>query len=119
MKNRIYWADKIKFKELVGNIQKRSIDNLLEEMKPKEWRQFIVRMVCTATGSEGDEIREVWQRVYRGDLIWGVRDMRIRHLSEQHKKKGQGRHGHDRNSWIASSLRNSLLQERTNNNKDV
>ena len=51
------------FKELVGNIQKRSIDNLLEEMKPKEWRQFIVRMVCTATGTEGDEIRKVWQRV--------------------------------------------------------
>ena len=67
LNNRIDWADKIKFKELVGNIQKRSIDNLLEEMKPKEWRQFIVRMVCTATGSEGDGIREAWQRVYRGD----------------------------------------------------
>ena len=119
--NRVYWEDKIKFRQLVSKIGKRSIDNLLEEKSPTEWRRFIVRMVCTATGSEGDELRKVWQKVYRGDLLWGVRDMRLQHRSKQPKKKGQGRLGHDRNTWIASCLRRSLFQEkeRTNKNQDV
>ena len=111
--NRIFWTDKKKFKEILGNLQKRSFDSLLEEMKPKDWRQFIVRMVCTATGSEGEELREVWKKVYKGDLMWGVRDMRTRHLSKQSRKT---RHGNDRNSWIASSLRQVLLKERTKDN---
>ena len=119
--SRVYWADKVKFRQLVSSIGKRSIDNLLEEKSPKEWRQFIVRMVCTATGSEGAELRKVWQNVYTGDLSWGVRDMRLQHRINQPKKKGQGRLGDDRNTWIASCLRRSLCQEkeRTNKNKDV
>ena len=47
-------------------------------------------------------------KVYKGDLKWGVRDVRLR-AKEKNWGKNQPR---DRNSWIATSIKKALAAER-------
>ena len=115
--HRVIESDRIKFKELVEEIQNLSIETSLREMKPLQWRKFIVRLVCTTEGQKGSELRNLWMKVYKGDLKWGVRDVRLR-AKEKNWGKNQPR---DRNSWIATSIKKALAAERkrTLNQEDM
>ena len=77
-------------------------------MKPSQWRHFIVRLICSSEGQTGRELRRLWVKLYKGDLRWGVRDARLR-AKEKNWRKNQPC---DRNSWIATSIRNALTAER-------
>ena len=50
-----------------------SIENILKEYSPSQWRHFIVRKVCSMGEDMGLRAREIWLEMYRGDLVWGVR----------------------------------------------
>ena len=112
-KHRVVESDRIRFKELVEEVQNRTIESLLVEMKPTQWRRFIVRLVCTTEGQKGIELRTLWVKLYKGDLKWGVRDARMRF-----KEKISGKNQlPDRNSWISTSIRSSLISERKRNTR--
>jgi hypothetical protein len=110
-KHRIHCGDREKFKELIEQMQDKSMKRLLKDLKPLRWRNKIVWLVCSGTGETGNELREVWKKIYKGDLRWGVRDARMKHKEKNCQKKG---YGQDRNSWIAASLKNSLLTDKNN-----
>ena len=114
-KHRIHCADKNRFKELIEQMQDTSMKTLLTELKPLRWRNKIVRLVCTGKGIEGNDLREVWKKIYKGDLRWGVREARMKYKERNSQKKG---YGQDRNSWIAASLRKSLLSSKKNSNEN-
>ena len=110
-RHRVAESDRIRFKELVEEIQHKTIESLLDEIKPLQWRRFIVRLVCTTEGQKGIELRNLWVKLYTGDLKWGVRDARMRS-----KEKSFGKiQLPDRNSWISTSIRKSLTAERKRN----
>ena len=67
-----------------------------------------VRLICTTGGQRGTELRNLWVKLYTGDLKWGVRDARMRAKQKNWGKNQQP----DRNSWIVTSIRNSLSAER-------
>ena len=70
-----------------------------------------MRLVCTTGGERGIELRALWVKLYKGDLKWGVRDARMRA-----KEKICGKNQlPDRNSWISTSIRQSLSAERKRN----
>ena len=48
----------------------------LNDKNAKQWRNILVRNVCSSTGELGEAIREVWASMYRGDLRFGVREAR-------------------------------------------
>ena len=112
-KNRIYSSDKTRFISIIEKISKKNLYTILTEKKQSQWRQFVVRLVCSSEGPDGDELREIWKSIYKGDLKWGVRDMRL--LSKRNgwpvnripKKK-------DRNSWIAESIRRAFVVQKKN-----
>ena len=66
-----------------------------------KWRNNIVRAVCESDGEKGDNLRNLWVKVYKGDLKWGVRDER---LIEKGWPSNAYLQNQDRNKWIASSL---------------
>ena len=107
-KHRVTETDRIRFKEVVEELQHCTVDSLLLEMKPLQWRRLIVRLVCTAEGQDGVELRHLWIKVYKGDMKWGVRDARLMSKLKNWRQNSL----HDRNSWISTSLRNSLTAER-------
>ena len=112
-KHRVSESDRIRFKELVEELQESPVESLLSEIKPLQWRRFIVRLVCTSEGENGVELRNLWVKVYKGDLKWGVRDARL-----MSKVNNWGQNAlHDRNSWISTSLRSSLIAERKRSQK--
>ena len=107
-KHRIVESDRIRFKELVEEVQPSSMETLLTEMEPLQWRRFIVRLICTTGGQHGTELRQLWIKLYQGDLKWGVRDARMRAKQKNWVKNQLP----DRNSWIVTSIRHSLSAER-------
>ena len=112
-RHRVAESDRIRFKELFEEVQNKTIDSLLDEIKPLQWRKFIVRLVCTTEGEKGIELRNLWVKLYKGDLKWGVRDARMRS-----KEKCCGKiQLPDRNSWISTSIRKSLTAERKRNTR--
>ena len=81
------------------------VEEFLDTMKPLQWRQFIVKIVCTA---KDDEIRSLWKQMYQGDLKWGVRDVRMKAKEKNWPSKLEIKR-RDRNSWIAGSIRKFLF----------
>ena len=110
-KHRIQRVDRERFKILIEQMQDQSMNTLLKDLKPLKWRNKIVRLVCSGKGEIGNELREVWKRIYKGDLRWGVRDARMKNKEKNCQKKY---YGQDRNSWIAASLKKSLLTAKKN-----
>ena len=106
--HRIYESDRNRFKELIEELQSKTIESSLREMKPLMWRKFIVRLLCTSKGEHGRELRNLWVKIYKGDLEWGVRDAR-RKFKE--KNLGHKRGNDDRNSWIVKCIRGSLKND--------
>ena len=112
-RHRIIGADRNRFKDIIEEITEDSIENMVKDMKPLKWRNCIVRKVCTAGGQEGNELRKLWVKIYKGDLRWGVRDARMKAKEKGWPRKDSNSYlqNQDRNSWIASSIRKSFLTE--------
>jgi hypothetical protein len=108
-KHRILGKNRIKFLELVKMETGVEVEDYLDTMKPLQWRQFIVKTVCTA---KEDEIRYLWKQMYQGDLKWGVRDSRMKAKEKNWPTKLEIKR-RDRNSWIAGSIRKSYLSNKT------
>ena len=70
--------------------------------------KFYVKLVCSVEGLNGHNLRKLWKDVFQDDLEWGVRDVRRRAALDAGKIKNLT-HLNDRNSWIESALRASLV----------
>ena len=64
-------------------------------------------------GGKGEEIRDIWTKVYQGDLRHGVRDARLKAKEKNWPRVDSTAYlqQQDRNSWIASSLLKSFQTE--------
>ena len=72
-----------------------------------------MRTVCEFTGDKGIQLRDIWAKIYKGDLQWGVRDVRLT-AKEKNWPRGDSKaymQMKDRNSWIAASILKSLQTE--------
>ena len=101
----------LSFRKLIEDITDEPIKTSLEQMRPMKWRKFIVRLVCQDNLKVGNDLREMWVRMYRGDLKWGVRDARLQAKEKNWPRMDTNSYlqKHDRNSWVASCVRKSLL----------
>ena len=108
-RNTILDCDRKEFFELIEKVTGRRLETVLTCLKPVKWRDFIVRAVCSYDGGNRERLRELWIKVYKGDLLHGVRDERRRakDLNWPSRKQNPGRR--DRNSWISHALRKSCL----------
>ena len=63
----------------------------------------------SSPGENGNALRDLWIKLYKGDLRFGIRDERKRakELNWPLRKQRTGRK--DRNSWIAHALRKAFL----------
>ena len=111
-KHRILFTQRKRFLELLKKVENVEINSL----KPLQWRQFVVRAVCTAKDEQGEELRKLWTEMYQGDLRWGIRDVRLR-AQANNWPMHQVTSRRDRNSWIAASIRQSYLSKTTRGTK--
>ena len=97
---------------LMEDVQPLKIKELLKR-KPLEWRKIVVKTVCSVRGTKGDNLRKLWQDIYQGDNQWGVKDARFRAKEANWPASTANNvtHKKDCNSWIAGSIRNSLITE--------
>ena len=110
-RHRILLSDTHNFIKLMEEVSDLKYKKNLRQIKPAQFRNYIIREVCTAEGIVGSDLRSLWKKVYQGDLIWGVRDARIRAKENGWNVKDNNKTGRDRNSWICQSLRTSCLIE--------
>ena len=118
-RNRILEVDRNQFKMLIQEVTKENIENSLKEKKPFQFRNFFVRTVCGTKGEKGEEIRNIWTKAYKGDLKYGIRDVRLR-AKENNWPRGDTKaflRKRDRNSWIASSFLKAFQTEAKGNLK--
>ena len=64
-KNKIRGCDGKYFIELVEEATGHKMDELVSQMKPTDWRDFIVRAVCMSKGGVGNQIRFMWTKMYK------------------------------------------------------
>jgi hypothetical protein len=94
------------FSLLLEKLSGSKIEDTIANLKPLQWRDFVVRMVCSKN-EEGKEMRKLWMKMYQGDLLHGVRDERRKAKDKNWPiRYYPGRK--DRNSWITFFLRKSL-----------
>ena len=77
-RHRILGVHRNQFKEIMEEITGEITEDTLKEWKPTKWRNNIVRTVCESDGERGENLRNLWVKIYKGDLKWGVRDERLR-----------------------------------------
>jgi hypothetical protein len=75
-KNTVLESERKDFSELFEKSTKNKLAVLVRSLKPIQWRDIIVRHVCSCKGEIGDRLRAMWIQIYRGDLLYGVRDKR-------------------------------------------
>ena len=85
------------------------MENILVSLKPIQWRDYIVRVLCSADGENGDKLRGLWIKLYKGDLLFGVRDERRKAKDLNWPLRTNNPTRKDRSSWIAQALRKSCL----------
>ena len=115
--HRILGTQRKEFLGLIKEVQENETESFLDNLKPLQWRQFVVRAVCTATMDKGDRLRKLWAEMYQGDLKWGIRDARLK-AQERNWPMGQITSRRDRNSWIAASIRKSHMSDVTKLKKE-
>ena len=106
-RNAILESDRQEFVQLFHETTGSELKDIVTTLKPVQFRDLVVRVVCSSTGENGDKLRKIWSKVYKGDLKHGIRDVR-RQAKERNwplRKQNPGRK--DRNSWIAHNLRKS------------
>lgn len=70
---------------------------------------FIVRLACSSKGENGEKLRRLWLKMYKGDLRFGIRDLRMEAKESNWPLRNQNPGRRDRNSWIASGLRKCCI----------
>ena len=115
-KHRIVLTQRKRFLEVIQDVKSVNIGTSLTNLKPLEWRHFVVRAVCTAKGEQGRILKDLWKQMYQGDLKWGIRDVRLR-AEEKNWPMHQVTSRRDRNSWIAASLRQGCISEKSKKSK--
>ena len=108
-RQRILESDRIEFCDALEEVTGNSIDDLISNLKPLQWRDFLVRLICTSAGKNGETMRRLWEKMYQGDLRFGIRDVRREAKESNWPLRNQNPGRRDRNSWIASGLRRSCL----------
>ena len=102
------------FEDLTGN----KLENILVSLKPIQWRDYIVRVLCSAEGENGVKLRRLWIKLYEGDLLFGVRDERRKAKALNWPLRTNNPTRKDRSSWIAQALRKSCLAAQRFENKN-
>ena len=117
-KRRVYVKDVKSFIEIIERLTGEKMSSLVDcYSAAASWRQYIVRTVCSSSGEDGELLRALWVKIYKGDLKNGVRDHR-RLVQE----KGWPRlpntfvNSRDRNSFLAGNILRAVKKElkRTN-----
>ena len=106
-RNAILESDRQEFEQIFQDATGSELKGLVTTLKPVQFRDLVVREVCSSSGESGDKLRRIWSKLYEGDLQHGIRDIR-RQAKENNwplRKQNPGRK--DRNSWIAHNLRKS------------
>ena len=109
LRNSILDSDRREIVQICEEITGSSLEILLTTLKPVQWRKSIVRIVCSSTGETGEKLRGLWLQLYKGDLLFGIRDVRNKAKEENWPLRKQNPGRRDRNSWIAHGLRKSCL----------
>ena len=109
-KHRILEDDRMQFGSLIEKVSNEKIENRLKEWRPLKWRNVFVRAVCSSEGEIGEELRRLWIRIYKGDMKWGVRDVRLKAKERNWPRRENNAYlrDNDRNSWISCSLLKSF-----------
>ena len=104
--HRILESDKIELKAIIEELTGESIRYIVKKSNATKWRQFIVRLLCKTSGALGDNLRSLWEKIYKGDLKYGVRDMRFKAQEKgwPRQKSVDFLQGHDRNTFIAGTV---------------
>ena len=95
------------FTQICESLTGCKMEALLSDLKPVQFRDFVVRVVCSSTGEGGERLRELWKNMYRGDLLHGIRDLRKKAKEQNWPLRKQNPGRKDRNSWISHNLRKS------------
>ena len=90
------------------NISHLLSDDDLQKLRMKSPSvSFSLSIFSSSSGEVGENLRKLWVKMYKGDLLHGIRD--VRSQAKKHnwplRKQHPGRK--DRNSWIAHNLRRS------------
>ena len=110
-RNSILEIDRKTLLSLLEKSTGKSVEYLLE-LKPNRWRDTLVRIVCSAEGEIGEQLRALWIKIYKGDLKHGIRDKRKEAKNSNWPIRKAQSIRRDRNSWIASELRKNSLAVR-------
>ena len=102
------------FEDWTGN----KLEHILVSLKPIQWRDYIVRVLCSAEGENGVKLRRLWIKLYEGDLLYGVRDERRKAKALNWPLRTNNPTRKDRSSWIAQALRKSCLAAQRFENKN-
>ena len=108
-RQKILETDRIEFSKIVDDITGNKMEELTKSLKPNQWRDFMVRLICTTRGENGEELKRLWIKLYRGDLMHGIRDERWKAKKSNWPLRSHNPGRRDRNSWIAYGLRKSCL----------
>ena len=100
-------SDRNEFIQFFEESTRSDFETLLTTSKPIQFRDLLVRVVFSSSGEVGENLRRLWVKMYKGDLLHGIRDLRCqaKELNWPLRKQNPGRK--DRNSWIAHNLRRS------------
>ena len=100
-------SDRNEFATIFEVLTGSKLEDLVSTLKPIQFRDFIVRIVCSSNVESGELLRKCWLRIYRGDLLNGIRDLRKQAKESNWPLRKQNPGRKDRNSWIAHNLRKS------------
>ena len=92
---------------LLKEKQDEEVLEVLKDLKPMQWRNKVVRVVCSEPCPLGEKLRQLWVKIYRGDLRAGVRDARILAKANNWPSRSISSRK-DRNSWISFHLKRSI-----------
>ena len=106
------------FAHLLEDLRENKLESIVETLKPIQFRDYVVRFVCSSTGEAGERLRKLWIKMYKGDLRYGVRDAR-REAKESNwplRMHSPGRK--DRTSWIVFALKKTCVAAQKIDNKN-
>ena len=107
-KQRIFPKHKSDFMKHLKDYLGFNVEENKTLVKSTKWRNLVVRAVCLAEGNCGENLRELWKCMYKGDLQNGIRDTRLK-AKEGNWPVNNITKRKDRNSWIAAYLKTSIL----------
>ena len=72
-----------------------------------------MRLLCKTQGVQGEKLKDLWTRIYKGDLEYGVRDIRFKAKQKNwpRQKNTIFVQKNDRNTFIAGTIFNALKSD--------